>query len=191
MKRHILVVCSFLLLPVALAELTACKSKSPVTPPVLKPSPLLLLRATWGVQPDGPVADVTQDLAARIREDSLDVEVSPKTLGDPAPKLLKLLVVEYRRGDIIGKKIAGEGERLTLRPGDKPRLVIVNAVYGDLAAGKTVDVTRKIELLVRNDALSVIPSNDLFGDPAPRRPKRLRVNYTLDGAAKSATGDEE
>ena len=41
--------------------------------------------------------------------------------------------------------------------------------------------------LVTHESLSVAASNDNFGDPAVNIDKKLRVDYTFDGAAKSKT----
>ena len=78
------------------------------------------------------------------------------------------------------------------RGADAPaaKLVIVKAVYGDLPDGDKSDVTDKVKGMVKDGALSVEASNDNFGDPAEGVVKKLKVDYTFEGKAKSKTVDE-
>ena len=71
------------------------------------------------------------------------------------------------------------------------KLVIVKAVYGDLPDGAKTDVTDKVKEMVKDGALSVVANNDNFGDPAEGVVKKLKVDYTFDGKAKSKTVDED
>lgn len=66
-------------------------------------------------------------------------------------------------------------------------IVIVKAVYGDLPAGASADVTAKVAELVKAGALAVEASNGNFGDPANGIAKSLRVDYTVNGVAVSKT----
>jgi len=66
-------------------------------------------------------------------------------------------------------------------------IVIVKAVYGDLPAGASADVTKKVAELVKAGAMSVEASNGNFGDPANGIAKSLRVDYTVNGVAVSKT----
>jgi hypothetical protein len=70
------------------------------------------------------------------------------------------------------------------------KLVIQSALYGDLANEKTVDVTKKVAGMVKEENLQVKASADRFGDPAPGAAKQLRVGYTVDGVYRSKTVDE-
>lgn len=69
-------------------------------------------------------------------------------------------------------------------------ILIQEAAYGDLPDGPSVNVTEKIAQLVASGATSVIASNGLAGDTAPGVVKRLRVTYTLNGAATTKTVTE-
>jgi len=75
---------------------------------------------------------------------------------------------------------------------DKPagKLVVAKAFYGDLPDGTKADVTEKVVAMVKDDALSVEASNDNFGDPVEGTVKKLTVQYTVDGVARSKTVDE-
>jgi len=66
-------------------------------------------------------------------------------------------------------------------------VVILKAEYGDLPAGPSADVTKKVQALVKGGALAVEASNSNFGDPARNRSKRLRVDYSVNGANLSKT----
>ncbi len=60
-----------------------------------------------------------------------------------------------------------------------------NAVFGQ------VSVLAALKALVQNNALSVVAGNDLAGDPAYNTVKKLRVTYTLNGAAHTQTVAEK
>jgi hypothetical protein len=70
------------------------------------------------------------------------------------------------------------------------KLVIVKAVYGDLPDGQKTDVTEKLAGMVKDDRLSVEASNDNFGDPADGVVKKLKVDYTVGGVARSKIVNE-
>jgi len=72
----------------------------------------------------------------------------------------------------------------------RAKLVIVSAVYGDLANAKTDDVAKKLAALVKDDNLSVAVTPEAFGDPAPGAAKKLKVGYTIDGLYHSKTIDQ-
>lgn len=72
------------------------------------------------------------------------------------------------------------------------RLVIVNAVYGNLSdLAATTNVTTIAAAMVNKDALDVRANNDIFGgDPAPNVLKQLKVDYTIDGVAGTKSAFE-
>jgi hypothetical protein len=72
------------------------------------------------------------------------------------------------------------------------RLVIVNAVYGNLSdLAATTNVTKIVAAMVKDDTLDFHPNNNDFGgDPAPNTPKKLEVDYTIDGVAGTQTAYE-
>ena len=51
------------------------------------------------------------------------------------------------------------------------------------------DVTSVVVAAVRNNTLSIVASNDAFGDTAPGIPKKLHVDYRI-GDEKLESGDE-
>ena len=59
------------------------------------------------------------------------------------------------------------------------------------ANGKKADVTRKVAAMVKRGKLSVEASNTNFGDPVQGVPKKLRVDYTVNGQPGSKTVNEK
>jgi len=183
MKRRVPAV---LVLSLALAAgAAACKGKQ--APPV-DPHKLVVTRAIWGATYDGLTTDVTELVRGMVKQDALNVTATIAWLGDPAAGKIKHLRVEYQKGGVFAKKMVGEGATLAIGFDEKPtplRLVVTKAVYGDFVGGQTVDVTFRVADQVKDDALALASYNVVFGDPAPRKSKQLRVEYTLDGQAKS------
>jgi len=70
--------------------------------------------------------------------------------------------------------------------------VIEKALYGDLPGGASTDVTAKVKEMVKDDTLSVFAHRGKFGigDPAPSVRKKLKVDYTFNGAKKSKQVNE-
>ena len=173
-----------------LVALAGCAAEQRQTPPAAE---LVIVKALYGDLPDGPAADVTAKVAARVEDNTLRVEASNDLFGDPADGVFKKLRVEYTLDGVPGSRTVGEDETLTLPAVEKPlvgKLVIVKAVYGDLAGAETYDVTAQVAAMVKDDALTVVASNDTFGDPAMGVWKRLRVDYTINGVARSKTVGE-
>lgn len=95
-------------------------------------------------------------------------------------------------GDIVSGILMIGNPFLQLQPVTREtgrRLVIRNAVYGDLANHVVVDVTRKVADWIE-DSLPVAATTENFGDPADGIEKQLKVSYTLDGADGTTTLEE-
>jgi len=95
-------------------------------------------------------------------------------------------------GDIVSGILMIGNPFLRLQPvkreNDK-RLVIRNAVYGDLANHAVVNVTQKVSDWIE-DSLTVEATAENFGDPADGIEKQLKVDYTLDGVDGTMTVEE-
>jgi hypothetical protein len=151
---------------------------------------LVIVKAVYGDLPDGDKSDVTAKVAAMVKDDTLTVDATNDNFDDPAVGVAKKLKVDYTLDGKAGSKTVNEDE--TLFVSAKPsKIVIVKAVYGDLPDGDKTDVTEKVAGKVSGNTLSVKASNDLFGDPANGVQKKLKVDYTFDGKAKSKTVDED
>jgi HEAT repeat protein len=139
------------------------------------------------------MTDSTAVVLKTARDDDADVRAaSLRVLRDTAragdlPALLGLLVEAKTPADVQGAENALRA--LTAREARTAggRVVIRKAVYGDLPDGKSANVTRKLARLVKAGATSVEASNTNFGDPAQSTPKKLRVDFTIDGVARSQT----
>ena len=157
--------------------------------PAKEPPKFVIVKAEYGDLPDGAKADVTAKIKELAKPDGLTVDATNDNFGDPAEGVLKKLKVEYT---LDGQKMArtvDENETLTIST--KPsRLVVVKAFYGDLPDGNKTDVTAKVQAMVKDDALSVDATNDNFGDPAEGVGKKLKVDYTFEGASKSKEANE-
>jgi len=151
---------------------------------------LVIVKAVYGDLPDGDKSDVTAKVAAMVKDDTLSVDATNDNFDDPAVGVAKKLKVDFTLNGKAGSKTVAEDE--TLFVSAKPsKIVIVKAVYGDLPDGGKTDVTEKVAAKVIGNTLSVKASNDLFGDPAAGTQKKLKVDYTFDGKAKSKTVDED
>jgi HEAT repeat protein len=65
-------------------------------------------------------------------------------------------------------------------------LVIQSATYGAVDGSQKADVTEKVRQMVKEGNLALDASSAAFGgDPAQGKVKQLRVEYTLDGKAKT------
>ncbi|RPH35377.1 MAG: hypothetical protein EHM91_17310, partial [Planctomycetota bacterium] len=75
-------------------------------------------------------ADVTEKVAAELKENRLRIAVSNDLFGDPAPNMVKKLRVEYLEGDQPHTMTVDEGATLEIK-GQK-KIVIKRALYGVL-----------------------------------------------------------
>lgn len=157
---------------------------------------LEIRQAVYGVLttelPD--MVEVTQQLRALVRDNTLSIAATNEIAGDPAPNVVKQLRVEYLLDGKPMTKTVEEGQVLTLpEPGAKGLLEIRRAYYGIIPEGpiptepRTVDVTQQLASRVRDGRLTVIANNDLAGDPAHLVVKQLRVDYLVDGQPYTKT----
>jgi hypothetical protein len=68
----------------------------------------------------------------------------------------------------------------------QPKLEIQSAKYEAADGFASVDVTEKVRARLEGNTVTMVADNAVFGDPANLHVKRLRVEYTLDGAPKTA-----
>jgi len=62
-------------------------------------------------------------------------------------------------------------------------LEIIKAIYGTV--NKFIDVTTKLNEQVKNNKLSIKASNNIAGDPDVGVPKRLTINYKINGIGRN------
>ncbi|MBM4030791.1 MAG: hypothetical protein FJ291_03300, partial [Planctomycetes bacterium] len=89
-----------------------------------------------------------------------------------------------------GNAASRDPEAKSETPKPPRKLVIVRAVYGDLAGDRVADVTAKVKDLATTAGLTVVANNANFGDPAFGAVKKLKVEYTLDGKRLEKTVEE-
>lgn len=166
------------------------------------PGPLTVLKATYGT--GDRTVDVTTILQNRVQGNSLQFDVPGTQLGDPAPGLLKELVVIYQYAGQTREVRARDGQRLRA-PGDiaVPRppqpaaqpvppptgLKIVSAQYG--AGSRVMDVTALLTARVAADRLTVpVDNNNMGGDPMRGADKVVNVTYEWNGQRYTASAKE-
>jgi len=82
---------------------------------------LVIVKAVWGILPDGPSFDVTEDVAYIVEDDSLSVAAENANFGDPAPgNASKKLKVDYLLHGVAGSITVNEFDKISLGPKTKP-----------------------------------------------------------------------
>jgi hypothetical protein len=93
---------------------------------------------------------------------------------------------EYRRGYDQGYRDGAEAQSQQGQPARAARIVVDQAIYG--TRGAQCDAREKVQQAIgwrRNVAITA--NNELCGDPAPGRQKRLDIKYRCgDGPALAA-----
>lgn len=86
---------------------------------------------------------------------------------------------------VLGTMVPAHGQRAA----EGQRLEIIRAVYG--SRGHQTDVTARLRMMVRNNRLDVVVSNDTMGgDPNEHSRKTLRVDYSLGNRRRRRTVNE-
>ncbi len=159
------------------------------------PGPLTVLKATYGA--GDRTVDVTTLVQSRVQGNSLQFDVPGTQLGDPAPNVLKELVVTYQYAGQTREVRARDGQRLRA-PGDMSAppapppptgLKIISAQYG--ASNRIVDVSALLANRVASDRLVVlVENNNMGGDPLRGADKVLNVVYEWNGQRYTASAKE-
>ena len=89
------------------------------------------------------------------------------------PALLNLLAKARSPADVQAAEAPLQALARESKAGGN--VVILKAEYGDLAAGPSAKVTKKVAALVKRGAAAIEATNDNFGDTAEGRVKQLRV----------------
>lgn len=118
------------------------------------------------------------DVLGRVEKDLMAgnvIKISNDTMGkDPKPGTRKVLRVKYRPASARINITANEGQDVHLPPHAAEG--ILSASYGDGNTQK--DITLELQgALLTAPGKPVRVSNELFGDPAPGKPKMLSVSY--------------
>jgi hypothetical protein len=150
-------------------------------------------RATYGLPytPDG-TRDVRQKVQQKVDAGEHSFQVSSLAEGDdPAPQLVKTLVVDYVISG-IHYTVKGQDPATVHLVANAVGLVVEKARYGVLDDPKrTRDVRDKLQRLVDAGESSFPVSRMADGeDPAVMVTKTLELEYTLDGKRISAHGTD-
>ena len=161
---------------------------------IAETSPKIVVeKAVYGVPGD---LRRTRDVRAKVRQEVANHDyrfaVADMALGDdPAPQVLKTLVVDYRIGDRRFSVQGMDGNSVTLS-GDAVRATIDKALYGVLRdAKRTRDVRAKLQRIVDAGENGFPVSRLAAGDdPAFKVVKTLVIEYTCAGQHMTATGTD-
>jgi hypothetical protein len=174
---------------------------------VLSALPLLAQNANWYIQSaDWGSGSRRQDVTNTVRQllNGGDFKANNKNLGvDPAPGKDKTLriIARDRNGNVKNFKYS-EGETVNTKRfirneyggdwnGGRPNprgLRIAKAEYSDVNGRYRIDVTQRLQGMVRNHRLDITVNNTTMGvDPAPGQKKQLYVTYTQMGRAYNTT----
>jgi hypothetical protein len=160
----------------------------------VEPAPKILVeKALYGVLTD---LQRTRNVHARVQQrvdgGECDFQVSQMAAGDdPAPEVMKTLVVEYAIGDQHFTVTGNDNDTVHLS-GDAPKIVVEKAVYGvPHDAQRTRDVRAKLQHMVDTGEVRFEVARLAQGDdPAVNVVKTLVVDYTIRGQRLTATGTD-
>jgi hypothetical protein len=143
------------------------------------------------------LTDVTAKLAQQVKDGHLQLAQVGKLVSEsPASKELRL---EYECGGQTNELSIPSSEALTLPAvGQTGPIRVVRAVYGRFGRGnglpnlRGVDVTERLRTRIKDGLLVTLVDYSLSGsDPAPNTAKELRVEYAVDGVAKTIQVKED
>ncbi|MDX9971557.1 MAG: DUF1080 domain-containing protein [FCB group bacterium] len=132
------------------------------------PGGIVVQKAVYGNLPDGPSADVTEQVSRIVAEGAPTMQASNANFGDPAPGAVKKLSVEYTdNGTPISKTVA-ENETLKFKEGIAPA-ALVDAYFAafDQAQGDTkLALMRLLGSTGSPKAFEVVRANATTGEGA-------------------------
>jgi hypothetical protein len=150
-------------------------------------------RAVYGVLNDpARTRDVCQKVQQLVDAGDGTVAVAQLALGDdPAPSVVKTLVVDYAVGE-RRFTVTGQDTALVRLSGEGRNITIQKAVYGVLGdAQRTRDVRAKVQRIVETGETGFEVARLAQGDdPAFGIVKTVIVDYTVDGKPAKASGTD-
>ena len=156
-----------------------------------------IIEAKYGVK--GIYSDVTHLVKNYILDDSIRMQVTNNNLGgDPASGKLKQLRVLYEKnGRKYSRDIVEQGWFVVTGTSDEyapsyhtGEIEILKAIYGTDEGAYRI-VTGDVQSFVRRDAIRMRVTNEnLDGDPAPGKGKKLMVVCKIDGREHTLTFNE-
>lgn len=145
-----------------------------------------IVKAEYGA--DGDQKDVTKILQRRVTDWPVISLPAPDYAtafgGDADPSRLKELRIQYKINDRPGA-VAFVDNATILLPVPPPTPVKLVIIKGSYAAGqKFEDVTAILKMYAGDSPVISLPSayyGLIFSDPAPGTPKKLTIQYSIDG----------
>jgi hypothetical protein len=177
--RSILAIATLVVL-VAVGEIVLVRrtnGQDTTQPAVTKTAGTLVIRkAMYGDLPDGTTVDVTDKVRARVKDGALSVAATDGNFGDPYNGTMKLTIIkaELRHGPFVMADITDE---ISKQPADNSfhmtsRGVMKLVVYYSWGDGK-----ERFAWPARDGSVDIVV------------PRKLRVDYTVNGVDASTTVD--
>ena len=166
----------------------------PAPPPKL--TKVTIRHAIWGPSDeDGRSRDVTQQIQDMVGDGKSSFVVADlASQGDPAPNVVKPLVVEYTVAGQARTAKGNDPDRIKLcEPGETAQVVIRHAVYGfPVDKKRTIEVTKQVQALVDKVGPSFVVSELVAtcGDPAFKVVKTLQVEYAVNGRVMTVSAQD-
>ncbi len=156
-----------------------------------------IIEAKYGVK--GIYSDVTHLVKNYVLDDSIRMQVTNNNLGgDPASGRQKKLLVLYEKdGQQYSRSVVEQGWFIVTGTSDEyappyhtGELEILKAIYGDDEGAYRI-VTGDVQSFVKIDAIRMRVTNEnLGGDPAPGKGKKLMIVCKIDGREHTLTISE-
>ncbi len=163
-----------------------------VWPPESDDAEITIRRAVWAPStPAKQTKDVTKQVQRLIDKGTVSFKVAELVSeGDPAPRIVKTLRVEYEVGGQTLTVEATDPEHISFEvPDAAEKIVIRRALWGPAGAQEygPKDVTDQVQRKVDGGAHAFVVAELVSeGDPAPNIVKVLRVEYEVEGVVQTA-----
>ncbi len=158
-----------------------------------RPPRIVIDKAVYGVLDDpARTQDVREAVQQRVDAGERRFNVAELAKADdPAPSMLKTLIVEYTAGERKLRVCATDNDAIHLRD-DVARVVVKTAVYGVLDdPARRRDVTRKVQQIIDTGETSFPVARLAHGDdPAFGVPKTLMIECTINGKPAALRGSD-
>ncbi len=160
----------------------------------LQAAPKVVIRsAVYGVPGDAQrTRDVRAVLQARVDAGDREIPVRDMAIaGDPAPNVVKTLVVEYAIGDRVQRATGKDPEAVRIGD-DLTPIAILSAVYGVLGdPARTRNVLDRVKRIAAAGERSFEVARLAQGDdPAFGIVKTVIIKYRIEGRELTATGTD-
>ena len=128
-------------------------------------------KAIYGDRENRKTKDVTEKVAALVKEGTSSIDATNSNFGDPARGTPKQLTVHYKVDGVSGRQTAAEGETLKISSANAPAALVdpLVAAFGKAAGPTKVALLRVLRTTGGTKALGVVRSATADGDPDVRK----------------------